>query len=69
MVDVDHELELARLHRERQHDEPERETTRPDGDDDNWLVSCALSLVTWSLQVLDPRVDSGVVDSRPASSC
>ena len=35
MVDVDHELELARLHRERQHDEPERETTRPDGDDDD----------------------------------
>ena len=28
MVDVGHELELARLHRERQHDERERETTR-----------------------------------------
>ena len=28
MVDVGHELELARLHRERQHDEHERETTR-----------------------------------------
>ena len=28
MVDVDHELELARLHREPQHDERERETTR-----------------------------------------
>ena len=28
VVDVGHELELARLHRERQHDERERETTR-----------------------------------------
>ena len=28
MVDVGHELELAWLHRERQHDERERETTR-----------------------------------------
>jgi hypothetical protein len=25
-----------------------------------WLVSCALSLVAWSLQVLDARVASGV---------
>ena len=28
MADVGHELELAWLHRERQHDERERETTR-----------------------------------------
>jgi hypothetical protein len=28
VVDVGHELELAWLHRERQHDERERETTR-----------------------------------------
>ena len=28
VADVGHELELARLHRERQHDERERETTR-----------------------------------------
>eukprot|EP01046_Picozoa_sp_COSAG06_P050728 COSAG06_NODE_8104_length_2272_cov_6.003221_3_plen_54_part_00 len=35
MVDVGHELELARLHRERQHDERERETTRRDEEPTN----------------------------------
>ena len=35
MADVGHELELARLHRERQHDERERETTRRDEEPTN----------------------------------
>ena len=35
VVDVGHELELARLHRERQHDERERETTRRDEEPTN----------------------------------
>ena len=38
MADVGHELELAWLHRERQHDEHERETTRREEETTNGNV-------------------------------
>ena len=53
VVDVGHELELARLHRERQHDERERETTRREEKTTN---GCAAEAQTRGLQPGDPAI-------------
>ena len=59
MADVGHELELAWLHRERQHDERERETTRreekttngcaADGGADAWTTTRDPAIATKGL--------------------
>ena len=53
MADVGHELELAWLHRERQHDERERETTRREEKTTN---GCAAEAQTRGLQPGDPAI-------------